>query len=395
MKKKKLLGAVMASALLVSSLASCSGEVNYTADMAEYAYEDKAPSICEVYKDYFQVGSAINPRDLEEGTDRFNIINKQFNVFTLENDTKPETIHPSEDVYNFDSTDQLVEFGEKYDKTVRGHTLVWHSQCPDWFFYDDEGKQVTADVLVERMKEHITTIVSRYKGKIDTWDVCNEVVDDSYGLRLSNWLKIIGDYDGDGDNYDYIQIAFETAHEADPDARLIINDYSLEVNSNKTITMYNMLKQLLEEGVPIDGVGIQMHIDYETDVERMRDNIKLLAKLREIDPDFVIEVTELDLSCFTSYDNSTEKEITEEFTEQFDAKYCEVFNLLMDLSDEGILDTVVFWGYDDGSSWLNDFPVEGRTNYPLLIDRDLKFKSAYWDLMNLPRQREEEASAQE
>ena len=391
MQKKKLLCTAVAAAMLVTSLSACSKEVNYTADMAEYAYEDKAPSLCEVYADYFQVGAAVKPRDFEEGTERFEIINKQFNVYTLENDTKPENIHPSEDEYNFEATDQLVEFAEKYDKTVRGHTLVWHSQCPDWFFYDDDGNQVSADVLVERMKEHITTIVSRYKGKIDTWDVCNEVIDDSYGLRFSDWLKIIGDYDGDGDNYDFVEIAFKTAHEADPDARLIINDYSLEVNSNKAITMYNMVKQLLEEGVPIDGIGLQMHIDYETDVERMRKNIALFEKLREIDPDFVIEVTELDLSCFTSNDKSTEKEITEEFTEQFDAKYCEVFNMLMDLSEEGILDTVVFWGYDDGSSWLNEFPVEGRTNHPLLIDRDLKFKSAYWDLMNLPRLREAEA----
>lgn len=388
MKSKRLLGAVMAAAVLVTSLASCSKEVNYTPDMAEYAYEDGAPSLRDVYADYFQVGAAVNPRDFEEGTDRFKIIDKQFDVYTLENDTKAENIHPAEDEYNFEATDQLVEFGEKYDKTVRGHTLVWHSQCPDWFFCDENGDDVTADVLVERMKEHITTIVSRYKGKIDTWDVCNEVIDDNYGLRFSDWLRIIGDYDGDGDNYDFVEIAFQTAREADPDARLIINDYSLEVNGNKAVTMYNMVKQLLEEGVPIDGIGLQMHIDYETDVERMRKNFELLTKLREVDPDFVLEVTELDLSCFTSNDNSTEKEITEEFTQQFDAKYCEVFNLLMDLSEEGILDTVVFWGYDDGSSWLNEFPVEGRTNYPLLIDRDLKFKSAYWDLMNLPRQRE-------
>lgn len=388
MKGKRCLAAVVGAALLVSSLASCSGEKNYTADMAEYAYEKGAPSLYEVYEDYFQVGAAINPRDLEEGTDRFNIINKQFDVYTLENDTKAETIHPAEDEYNFESTDQLVEFGEKYDKTLRGHTLIWHSQCPDWFFYDDQGEKVSAEVLIQRMKDHITTIVSRYKGKIDTWDVCNEVVDDNYGLRLSDWYNIIGDYDGDGDDYDFIEIAFQTAREADPDARLIINDYSLETNSNKAITMYNMVKQLLEEGVPIDGIGLQMHIDYETDVERMRSCIKVLSRLKEIDPDFVIEVTELDLSCYTSSDKSTEKEITEEFTQQFDAKYCEVFNMLMDLSEEGLLDTVVFWGYDDGSSWLNEFPVEGRTNYPLLIDRDLKFKSAYWALMNLPRQRE-------
>lgn len=393
--RKRFFGAATAGALLAASLAGCSGDGTYSADMAEYAYEKGAPSLCQAYEDYFQVGAAINPRDLEEGSDRYKIIDKQFNVFTLENGTKAENIHPQEDVYDFEATDQLVEYGQANGKTVRGHTLVWYSQCPEWFFLDDQGNQVSAEVLIQRMKEHITTIVSRYKGKIHTWDVCNEVLDDSFGLRQSEWLNIIGDYDGDGDSYDYIEIAFQTAHEADPDARLILNDYSLEANGNKAITMYNMVKQLLEEGVPIDGIGLQMHIDYETDLDAMDRCMRVLGRLREIDPDFVLEVTELDMSCFTWNDTSTQRELTEEFVQQFDEKYCQVFSLLMDYAQEGLLDTVVFWGYDDGSSWLNEYPVEGRTNHPLLIDRELKFKSAYWALMNLPQQRAAQAAQEE
>lgn len=139
--------------------------------------------------------------------------------------------------------------------------------------------------------------------------------------------------------------------------------------------------------MPIDGIGLQMHIDYETDLDAMDRCMRVLGRLREIDPDFVLEVTELDMSCFTWNDTSTQRELTEEFVQQFDEKYCQVFSLLMDYAQEGLLDTVVFWGYDDGSSWLNEYPVEGRTNHPLLIDRELKFKSAYWALMNLPQQR--------
>ncbi len=386
MTKMRFLSSMMACAMLVGTFTSCASDLKYSGDLVEYAYDENAPSLYEEFADYFQIGAAINPSDLEEGTERFNIITNQFNVFTMENDTKPDHIHPSEDTYNFTNTDKFVEYGEKYDKTLRGHTLIWHSQCPDWFFYDDEGNEVTADVLVDRINEHVTTIVSRYKGKIDTWDVVNEVLDDAYGLRFSKWLKLVGDYDGDGDDYDFIEIAFRAAHEADPDARLIINDYSLESNTNKAITMYNMVKDMLEEGVSIDGIGIQMHIGVNTDIELARNNIEILAGLKEEYPDFIIEVTELDMSCYDWGDESIEVDLTDEFVQKFDDKYCELFNMLMDFAEEGVIDTVVFWGYNDGASWLNGSP-EGRVNHPLLIDRELKFKSAYWALMNLPSQR--------
>lgn len=299
----------------------------------------------------------------------------------MENETKPDQIHPTEDTYNFGPTDAFVEFGEANGKILRGHTLVWHSQCPQWFF-EDNGQEASADLLVQRMKDHITTIVSRYKGRIDTWDVCNEVLDGG-GMRFSDWIKIVGDYDGDGDKYDFIEIAFETAREADPDARLIINDYSLESDSNKAIKMYSMVKSMLEEGVPVDGVGLQMHVGIDMDVEAARENIKILARLKEINPDFVIEVTELDMSCYSWNDSSTEINFSK-IEDDFNAKYVELFEMFIDLAEEGLLDSVVFWGFNDGDTWLNGYPVEGRTNYPFLMDAEYRLKSAFWEVVELP-----------
>lgn len=151
--------------------------------------------------------------------------------------------------------------------------------------------------------------------------------------------------------------------------------------------MYNMVKAMLEEGVPVDGIGLQMHVGYDTDVQLVRDNMEILAGLKEINPDFVLEVTELDMNCYTWGNEDIEVDLTDEFVEQFDNTYKELFNIFLDYAEEGILKTVVFWGYNDGASWLNGSPA-GRVNHPLLIDRDLKFKSAYWAVINTPSERE-------
>lgn len=350
---------------------------------AKYAYEDGAPSLCEAYADYFKVGAAINSWNLDGESDEFKTIIKNFNVFTLENESKPDAMHPAEDKYNFDTVDKFVEFGEEYGVSLRGHTLIWHSQCPDWFFKGENGQgKASAELLLQRIEEHVTTIVSHYKGKIDTWDVVNEVIADDYGLRRSDWYNIVGDYDGDGDEYDFIEAAFKAARAADPDARLIINDYSLESSTNKAITMYNAVKKMLEDGTPIDGVGLQMHIGNGANAESMRENIKILARLKNINPDFVIEVTELDVNCY-NWGEKADVELTDEFLERFSKTYTDVFNMLMDLSEEGILDSVVFWGIHDGVSWLND----GAKNYPMLIARELELKDAYYDVLELPKKR--------
>ncbi len=348
--------------------------------LAEYVYDDNAPSLCDAYADYFNVGACINPWNLDDtSSDDFKGIMKQFNAFVYENAGKPDAMHPSEKVYNFNDVDKFVEFGEKYDVTLRGHTLIWHSQVADWFFYASgtSGEPATAEQLLKRIDEHVTTIVSRYKGKIDSWDVVNEVINDGGGLRFSDWLKIVGDYDGDGDKYDYIEQAFISARAADPDARLIINDYNMEWSEQKTISMYLAVKKMLEDGVPIDGVGLQMHIGYDTNIDTLRSNLEKLAKLREINPDFILEVTELDMNCNGWDGDPNDKE----FIEQFNKTYADLFALLMEYSEMGLLDTVVFWGINDGHSWLNS---SERDNYPFLIDRENKFKSAYWDVISLP-----------
>ena len=144
-----------------------------------------------------------------------------------------------------------------------------------------------------------------------------------------------------------------------------------------------MVKSMLEEGVPVDGVGLQMHVGIDMDVEAARENIKILARLKEINPDFVIEVTELDMSCYSWNDSSTEINFSK-IEDDFNAKYVELFEMFIDLAEEGLLDSVVFWGFNDGDTWLNGYPVEGRTNYPFLMDAEYRLKSAFWEVVELP-----------
>ncbi len=388
---KKTILKALAFALSLLMLTACAAEPilteNYTYSedefksmkLAEYVYDDNAPSLYKAFEDYFRVGACINPWLInDQSSDQFKGVMKQFNTFVYENATKPDAMHPAEDRYNFADTDKLVEFGEQYGVTLRGHTLIWHSQVPDWFFYKsgNGGEPATAEQLMKRIEEHVTTIVTHYKGKIDTWDVVNEVIDDGGGLRFSKWLQIVGDYDGDGDKYDYIEQAFICARAADPDARLIINDYNMEWSEQKTISMYLAVKKMLEDGVPIDGVGLQMHIGYDTNIDTLRSNLEKLAKLRDINPDFVLEVTELDMNCNGWDGDPNDKE----FIEKFNKTYSDLFALLMEYSEMGLLDSVVFWGINDGNSWLNG----DKDNYPFLIDRENKFKSAYWEVISLP-----------
>ncbi len=352
-------------ALMLMSLSGCSG------NKVICAYEEETPSLYEQFEQWFGVGAAINSWNLDGSSEQYKTITKHFNVFVYENESKPDATHPSEDRYNFANVDKFVEFGEQTGATLRGHTLLWHSQCPDWFFFDSNGNYVAPEVLLERIDEHVTTIVSRYAGKIDTWDVVNEVISDGAGLRDSHWYNVVGDYDGDGDKYDYIEQAFRSARAADPDARLIINDYNMEWSESKTISMYLAVKQMLSEGVPIDGVGLQMHIGPDLDVAKLRSNIEILLKLRDINPDFVIEVTEMDMNMTGSTKEDFEKQA---------AKYAEMFQLFIDLAEEGVLDTVVFWGFYDGASWLNKSDAD---NYPMLFDREFMTKPAFWSVLEV------------
>ncbi len=352
------------------------------------ACDENVPSLCETYADAFKVGAAVNTDQLGKQSDFYQLITKHYNAFVTENEMKPMYLNPAEGVYCFDAADQFVEFGEEVGAALRGHTLIWHSQAPEWWFQGDDGERATSEQLLARMEEYITTVVSRYKGRVGTWDVVNEVMSDSNGgirrdSESSQYASIIGDLDGDGKDVDYIKQAFYFADAADPDARLIINEYSLESDVKKLDAFYEMVKAMLEKGVPIDGAGIQAHIQMGyPSLQAFEAAIEKLAKLKEINPDFTVQITELDVSIFSWDDQSTEKELTPELQTELAERYADLFDMFRRQAEKGNLDMVVMWGVHDGRSWLDNYPVQGRTNAPLLFDRQMMAKPAFWGVIN-------------
>jgi GH35 family endo-1,4-beta-xylanase len=354
------------------------------------AYAEALPNLKDVYKDDFLIGTAINTDQLREGTISYAIATKHYNIFTTENEMKPMYVNPEEGVFDFTAPDKFIEFGENNpDVALRGHTLVWHSQTPAWW-YEGSGTDgmATSDELIARMTEYINTVMGRYKGKIKYYDVVNEAFSDSgQGLRGlyegSFWSEIIGDLDGDGDKYDFMEQAFTIARAADPDAKLIINDYSLEQDPNKLNSFYEAVKSMLEQGVPIDGVGIQAHIQLDwPSVLNFKLAIEKLATLKEINPDLIIQVTELDVSMFAWNDQSLIIDMTPENEEKLAVRYADLFDMFREEAAKGNLEAVIMWGYNDGMSWLNGYPVAGRINHPLLFDRDLIAKPAFWGVVD-------------
>ncbi|WKL00778.1 endo-1,4-beta-xylanase [Paenibacillus amylolyticus] len=231
------------------------------------------------------------------------------------------------------------------------------------------------------MKTHIQTIVTRYKGKVHTWDVVNEVISDGGGLRNeasnSKWRDIIGDVDGDGDDSDYIELAFRYAREADPDAVLVINDYGMEGNGNKVNDMVKLVEKLLAKGTPIDAVGFQMHVSmYGPDVKLIREAFEKVIALG-----VNVQVTELDVSIYSS-NSELEMPVTDELMLQQAYRYRELFDLFDELGKRGVMDSVTVWGLADDGTWLDNHPVKGRKDAPLLFDRKLKAKPAFWALVD-------------
>ena len=322
----------------------------------------------DYYHKYFPVGVAVMPRNL--AGDEADLIVNQFNSITPENSMKMSVIHPREDFYNWRDADSIVSFAQRHGLRVRGHNLCWHQQVPGWMFKDAQRKQVTKDVLLQRLKEHITTVVNRYKGKIYAWDVVNEVIDDDSTkfLRNSLWYQICGD--------DFIAKAFEYAHAADPNAKLFYNDYNTE-RPEKRERVYKLLKQLLAAGVPVHGVGLQAHWSiYEPSQQELITTIKRFASLG-----LKVQITELDLSVYPWEKNERPKRpgesdaYTADLEQKQTDKYAMVFKVFRDYKD--VVTGVTFWNISDRHTWLDEYPVMGRKNYPLLFDKDLKPKKAF------------------
>lgn len=330
----------------------------------------------DYFKNYFFIGAAVAPRSLK-GEDSALLVT-EFNSITPENAMKMGPIHPEENRYNFKEADSIVAFAQKHHLKIRGHNLCWHEQTPPWLFTDKDGKQVSKEVLLKRLKDHITTVVSRYKGKIYAWDVVNEAIDDnpSNFLRNSLWYRICGE--------DFITKAFEYAHAADPDAILFYNDYNTE-RPEKRERIYRLLKKLTDAKVPVNAVGLQAHWSiYEPAEKDLRDAIEHYASLG-----LKVQFTELDLSVYPWEKDRRAKRADEsdKFTTEMEQKQAEKYKMVFKVFRDykNVVTGITFWNIADNNTWLDTYPVKGRKNYPSLFDVNRQRKKAYWEAVNMQK----------
>lgn len=350
--------------------------------------EPKMNSLKEALNGKFYIGAALNSEQIMGAdTQAVKIVEKHFSSIVAENCMKMENIQPQEGVFDFSEPDAFVAFGEKNNMKIIGHTLIWHSQAAPWAFVDEEGNEVSRDVLIERMRSHIQTIVGRYKGRIHGWDVVNEAILDNGQYRESKWYTIIGP--------EFIQLAFQFAHEADPNAELYYNDYNEWIPAKRD-GIYNMVKDLIDKGVRVDGIGLQGHVNMESPaIELMEEAIVKHASLG-----VKTMITELDITVLpwpseqTTADVSFNMELEEKYNPYPNGMPDSAYNALMDryvsffelfLKHQDKIDRVTLWGVHDNQTWRNYWPIPGRKDYPLLFDREYQPKAAVQRIIDLAK----------
>jgi endo-1,4-beta-xylanase len=344
--------------------------------------EKTQPALKSVFKDDFYIGAALSLNQISGNEpDSVALVEKHFNSITPENILKWEEVHPEPNKYNFEPADRFVALGEKNKMHIVGHTLVWFFQTPDWVFQDESGKSLDRKALLRRMKEHIFTVMGRYKGRIHGWDVVNEAITEDGSFRKCKWLEIIGE--------DYVLKAFEYARQADPNAQLYYNEYDF-VKQPKREGVIRLIRDLQSKGVRIDGIGIQGHwfLDYPS-IKELEDSITALSKsgvklmITEMDigvlPFYPVDSGLVDIS---SFDPETQKKhnpyangLPDSVQKDLANRYAELFSLFHKHRDK--IRRVTFWGVHDGQSWRSNMPISGRSDYPMLFDRHCKPKPAF------------------
>lgn len=344
------------------------------------------PSFQSTLGKHFLIGVAVDTR-LPAGQDPAAeaVVKEQFNQVVAENCMKGEENHPEVNRFDFTDGDKLVDWAERNGKTVIGHCLVWHSQPPKWMFTDANGKTVSREVLIGRMYNHIMTVVTHYKGKIKGWDVVNEAFEDDGSYRKSPYYNIIGP--------EFIELAFQFAHEADPNVELYYNDYSTS-KPGKREAICKLVRSLKSKGLRIDAVGMQSHNGYNyPDYAEYEKSIEAFAA-----EGVKVMMTELDVNMLPNPEGFGGAEISQNFELQakynpyvkgldkkaqklFNQRYLDLFKIIERHKD--VISRVTFWGVNDGHTWLNDWPIKGRTNYPTLIDRNNQLKPVVKEIEKL------------
>ena len=303
------------------------------------------------------------------------VVPSEFNCVTAENCMKSEVISPKKGIFDFVLADQFVQYAQKHNLTIIAHAPIWHSQCAKWLCHNEDGSLVSKDQLKENMRLYINTVYGHFRGKIKGYDVVNEAIEDDGSYRNSDFYKIMGE--------EFIDWAFQCAQEADPNTELYYNDYSM-AEPGKRATVVKMIQRLKSKGIRIDAVGLQTHIGMDfPDFKEYEKSIKAF-----VEAGVDVQLTETDMSILpnpytgadvsTRFDYTPEKDpykdgvIPEERLKEWQNRYKDLFAIVNKYSDH--VKRVTFWGVTDASSWKNDFPIKGRTDYPLPFGRDGKFK---------------------
>jgi endo-1,4-beta-xylanase len=364
MKTKKLSMLVMTMILVLSCSCTTKKEQNSA---------DPGNSLKAALDGKFYMGVAMNEAQIMgRDTSSLRVIEQHFNSAVAENVMKSGPIHPEEGKYEFEVPDKFIEYTQEHDMYTVGHCLVWHSQAPPWFFTDEQGNDVSREVLIERMRSHIETVAGRYKGKVDAWDVVNEAFNDDGSWRETKFYEIIGE--------DYFKLAFRIAHEVDPEAELLYNDYSM-FNKGRREAVIRVVKEMQTEGVPIHGIGMQAHYGMGfPSIEAFEESIVAFSETG-----LPVHITEFDIDVLPGRRSIqgaeiSEKEAYEEMLNPFkgglpdsvsialNERWMDFFDVLLKHHDK--IKRVTMWGLADHHSWKNGWPIRGRTNYPLLFDRN-------------------------
>ena len=344
----------------------------------------KNSSLSEKFKNYFFVGAAINKDQILQKDEKSNSIIKQnFNTLSPENVMKWMFIQPKPDIFYFDDSDKYVQFGLDNNMHIVGHALIWHSQIADFMNSIKDSTE-----MMQHVNNHISTLVNRYKGKVDTWDVVNEALNEDGTLRESIFLKVLGE--------NYLETVYKMAEKHDSSADLAYNDYNL-CEPKKRKGAIKLIESLQKNGAKINSVGIQAHWQLTSpSLEEIETSILAFSKLG-----VKVMFTELDISVLPSPWDQNGAEVSQNFKNfegdkkmnpfpknlpnsmktKLAERYENIFKLFLKHKEK--ISRVTFWGVTDKFSWLNDWPIKGRTNYPLLFDRNYKEKKAYHRIMNL------------
>lgn len=397
--KAKYLSFSLAAALL----ASCGGaqKANDQADATDSFYK--------AYEDCWYTGVSVNQWEvaadnkMAEGRDytgmvsadqtsNWDKITQNFNWLVAENCMKSEVVHPERNRYDFTLADQFVDKAKAAGMKVLGHCLIWHSQCPRWFHYNEDGSLVSADTLKAYMKEHITNVVNHFKGRVDAWDVCNECFEDDGSFRNSPFYQILGE--------EFIPLAFQYAYEADSTIELFYNDFSMN-KATKVEAVCNFFKPLIEGGLKVSAICMQGHIiledGAETIINQYDHSIRCIEALG-VKTGF----SELDLSILPNPYGFSGANISDKFAyrpemdpykdglpAEIQAKaddfWCGFYKML--LKHKGSIQRVGFWCFNDANSWRNDFPIRGRSDYATLFDRNSKPKPTIQKLIDLRKEK--------